>query len=207
MSESKKKTTIILGISLAIAGIHHGFFEILQGNNPTNGTFIESIGPEHRMWVHGNDPAMTLIPNFLFTGITAILIGLAIIFWVIFYIDKKYGPSVFLLLFMFLTLSGGGIGYIPFFILIWIYAKRKNESDWIKQLFPGRSENFLSNLWIIVTWVTAGFFIIGLEISVFGYFPGVSDPDLMLTICWSFLLAALVLINFAYLSAAAIKQP
>jgi hypothetical protein len=56
----------------------HGLFEILQGNNSTNGLFIAAIGDSQKMWTHGNEPAFTLIPNFLLTGIAAMLVGLAV---------------------------------------------------------------------------------------------------------------------------------
>jgi hypothetical protein len=39
-----KGTAVILGTSMAIAGMHHGFFEMFEGNNPANGFFVESIG-------------------------------------------------------------------------------------------------------------------------------------------------------------------
>ncbi len=49
--------------TLAIAGLHHGFFEALQGNRATGGLLIASIGPEprsvavrHRRGVHAARP-------------------------------------------------------------------------------------------------------------------------------------------------------
>jgi hypothetical protein len=42
------------------------------------------------------------------------------------------------------------------------------------------------------------FFIIGLEISVFGYVPGTKDPHTILTVCWAFLFAGFVLMNLTY---------
>ena len=57
----------------------HGFFEILQGNVSTPSLFISAIGESQKMWPHGNEPAFTLIPNFLVTGIAEMLVGLAIV--------------------------------------------------------------------------------------------------------------------------------
>lgn len=193
--------TVILGIALAITGIHHGVFEILQGNTPTNGMLIESIGESHRMWLHGNDPAFTLIPNFLVTGIVTVLVGILIIIWTVFYINRKYGLAGFLILFITLTLTGGGIGFIPFYILTWLYSKRMNkELRWWKNILSANIRKSISNTWLIAAIASAGFLIIGLEISVFGYIPGVTDPEKILTICWSFLFASLLLINYSFIS-------
>ena len=52
-----------LGVLFGISGMSHGFFETLQGNTPTNGLIIFAIGEANRMWIHGNKPAFTLIPQ------------------------------------------------------------------------------------------------------------------------------------------------
>lgn len=70
-----------LGVIFGIGGMGHGFFEVLQGNTVTNGYVIEAIGEANRMWPHGNEPAFTIIPNFLITGIAAMLVGVAVIIW------------------------------------------------------------------------------------------------------------------------------
>jgi hypothetical protein len=64
-----------LGVLFAIGGIDHGFFETLQGNKPTPGLFIRSIGPQQQMWPYGTEDAFTLIPNFLFSGIVSITLA------------------------------------------------------------------------------------------------------------------------------------
>jgi hypothetical protein len=56
------------------------------------------------MWPHGNEPAFTLIPNFLVTGIAAMIVGLIVIVWSLFFVQKQRGPTVFLLLFILLLL-------------------------------------------------------------------------------------------------------
>ena len=102
MNYYNQKTRIsasIIGVLLGIAGfINHGFFEVLQGNTPTNGLFIEAIGKADRFWIHGTEGAFTIIPNFLVTGICVMLISLAIILWSVKYIQVKHGATVFLTL-------------------------------------------------------------------------------------------------------------
>ena len=46
-----RATAATLGVLLGLSGIgNHGIFEIMQGNKPTNGLFIEAIGEAHRFW-------------------------------------------------------------------------------------------------------------------------------------------------------------
>jgi hypothetical protein len=37
-----------MGVTLALAGFHHGFFKAPQGFKPTPGLIIQAIGPKHR---------------------------------------------------------------------------------------------------------------------------------------------------------------
>src|SRR5208283_296635 len=81
MNRATRIIVSTFGVTLGIAGIDHGFFEALQGNVPTPGLFIQAIGPASRMWVYGTEDAFTLVPNFLLTGILAIILSLAIMIW------------------------------------------------------------------------------------------------------------------------------
>jgi hypothetical protein len=124
-----------------------------------------------------------------------------IVIWSTFFITKKYGTTAFLLLFVALTLTGGGIGHIPFFLLVWAYATRINSSlNQRKKKIPSKLRNLLSKTWLCATFMSGAFFIIGLEISVFGYVPNVSDPEKIFSVCWSFLFASLFLINYSYIA-------
>jgi hypothetical protein len=207
MNNPTRIITIVIGVILALSGIHHGFFEILQGNTPTNKLVIQAIGKNYQSWDNG-DEAFTIIPNFLFTGIAAVGVGIFIIIWSIAFVHKKYGRVVFLLLFVLLTFVGGGIGHILFYLLTWAYATRMNKQlHWWKKIMPHGLQNILSKIWIVALVVASICFILGLEISVFGI-PGMTNSDTILAICWSFLLAALIFVNITYISgfAARIKN-
>ena len=77
VNQAVKITVATIGIIFGFGGISHGILEALQGNNPTGGLIIDAIGESHRRWLHGNEPAFTVIPNFLLTGIAAIVTGTA----------------------------------------------------------------------------------------------------------------------------------
>jgi hypothetical protein len=188
MNRATKIIVSTMGAMLGISGINHGFFETQQGNQPTNGLIIQAIGPAKRMWLHGTEEAFTFIPNFLITGILAIMVSLAIIVWSIGFIDKKHGPTVFILLFILLVLVGGGIGQIIFFTVAWVVSTRINHPlTWWRKVLPENFRKILAKLWPVSLTFVSMLFLAALEIAIGGFVPGVNDPEQKLYICWSFL--------------------
>jgi hypothetical protein len=161
----------------------HGYFEILQGNAPTGGLIINAIGEQHRMWPHGSEPAFTLLPTFLVSGMAAIWVSLAIVIWSVGFIHTQHGATVFLLLFVLLSLVGGGIGHMFLFAPGWAFATRINQPlTWWRKVLPEGGRGVLAALW---PWLTAAgslLYLLALEIAVFGYFPGAHDADRVVTI-------------------------
>jgi hypothetical protein len=195
--------TLTVVALLAFAGFEHGMFEALQGNRPTGAPAgIPAIGDDMMWWEHGTEDAFTLIPNFLATGLAAMAVSVFIFFWAAFFVNRKRGVLVLLLLFILLVLVGGGIGFIPFFLLTCAYATRLNRPLrwWRKTLGPG-VRKLLSPLWPWALALTAICWLVAIEIAVFGYFPGLTDADVILYVCWSFLLATMFFINISYISA------
>jgi len=170
----------------------HGFFETLQGNTPTGSMLISAIGEAHRMWPHGNEYAFTLIPNFLITGILAMIVGFSIIIWSVGFVHKKNGPFIYLLLFILLFLVGGGIGQIIFFALAWAVSTRINKPlKWWRKVLPESVRRVLAKLWLWSLIASALLVVLALEIAIFGFVPGVNDPDLILIIMLSSLVVGL----------------
>ena len=200
-NQKTRITASIIGVLLGIAGLmNHGIFEVLQGNTTTNGFFIEAIGKANRFWVHGTEGAFQIIPNFLLTGICVILVSLAIILWSISYIQVKHGSTIFLSLLIVLTLVGGGIGHIILFIPTWAYTTRINKSlNWWKKILPARLRKTLSKLWIYCLVATSISWLIVMELGIFGYFPGQTNPDTVLSIVFIFLFSTVVLTNLTFI--------
>jgi hypothetical protein len=96
------------GAMIGLSAMNHGIFEILQGNRSSPFPIIEAIDPEQRFWAHGAEPALTILPNFLFTGILAVSAGLATIWWSIARLHAKGSGPVFALLCLSLFLFDGG---------------------------------------------------------------------------------------------------
>jgi len=192
--------TMVLGIVFAIAGLHHGFFEALQGNVPTGGWGIASIGEAQRAWEGGSDAAITLIPNFLATGIAAMAVSVLVVLWCLFALRGRHGRTVFLLGFVLLALVGGGIGFILFYVTAWAYATRMGRPlRWWRRVLRPRARAALAGVWPWALGASALLFLAGLEISVSGL-PGTSDPGTIYAVCWGALGAAWVLEHVAYMS-------
>ena len=206
MTFFNKKTRItasVIGVLLGMGGIfNHGLFEILQGNKSTDGFFIEAIGEANRFWVYGTEAAFTIIHNFLITGICVILVGLALIFWSLKYIQIKHGVTVFLALLILLTLVGGGIGHIILFVPTWAFATRINKPlDWWKKVLSAGVRNKLTAIWIYFLVATSVSWLILMELGIFGYFPGQNNPETILNIVFVFLFSSAILASITFICA------
>jgi hypothetical protein len=192
MNRATRIIVSIFGFLLGISGMNHGFFEALQGNTPTNGLIIQAIGQANRMWLHGTEEAFTIIPNFLVTGILAMIVSLVIMIWSVGFVHKKNGPLVFILLFILLFLIGGGVAQVVMFTLAWAVATQINKPlTWWGKVLSENVRRALARLWPVFLTVGSLLFLIALEIAVVGFVPGVNDPEWKLYICWSFLGAGL----------------
>jgi hypothetical protein len=65
MNKAVCTTASLLGISAGIAGLEHGYFELLQGHTRPDGLFIAYIGPPCQPELIWNncEPALTIIPG------------------------------------------------------------------------------------------------------------------------------------------------
>ncbi len=192
MNTATRRIVTTLGIVFAVSGMSHGFFEVLQGNAPTEGMFISAIGQEQRMWEHGNEYAFTLIPSFLVTGVLAIAVSIAVIVWSIRFITTRRGPLVFLLLFVLLFLVGGGVAQVLFFTMTWAVATRINKPlTWWRKVLPPGVRGWLARVWPWTLGVGAALMIGTLWIATTGIVPGVSEADTALAVMLISLLVAL----------------
>lgn len=168
MNRAIRVTVAALGVSAGIASIEHGYFEILQGSARPDALFIVSMGPPCDPEVVWNacEPALTIIPNFLITGILAIIIGILVIIWSLGFIQRKHGGGILFLLSIGMLLFGGGL-FPPFIGLIAsIIASRihKPLARW-RAHADGAVSKILATLypWAIIIYlcIVFGQFIVG----------------------------------------------
>ena len=190
-----------IGIIFGIGGMGHGFFEALQGNTATNGHFIDAIGEANRMWLYGNEPAFTLIQNFLVTGIAAMLVGAAAIIWSAGFMHRQHASLVFLALFILLFAVGGGIAQVIFFMIGWAMSTRIHKPlKWWKRVLPSATLGFLSKLWRPFLIASTLLILYTLQIAVFGFVPGITDPDRISIVMVSTLGIGLLFLVLAFIS-------
>lgn len=94
---------------MALAGIEHGIGEVLQGNAAPGGLVFPSWPDSAFFRSLNGEPALTIIPNLLVTGILAILVSLALLAWVTLFVQRKHGGVVMIVLSFVLLLVGGGL--------------------------------------------------------------------------------------------------
>lgn len=105
MNKAARTTAAALGVSAGIAGLEHGYFEFMQGSSRPGSLFINSMGPpcDPQMVWNRCEPALTIIPDMVVTGVLAMILGLIIVIWSLFFIQRRYGGQVLILLFLLLS--------------------------------------------------------------------------------------------------------
>jgi hypothetical protein len=161
MRKATKTVTSWLGIAAGIAGVEHGYFEILQGNVRPEGLMIFSMGPPCDPEVAWNicEPAMTILPSFLITGILAVILGLAIFVWSVGFVQRKQGGLVLMLLSVALLLFGGGLFPLLIGIIGGAAGTQINKSLTRE---PGGITRFAAKLWpwplvLLLVWLLGQF--------------------------------------------------
>ena len=166
MRKATKTVASWLGIVAGIAGLEHGYFEVLQGSTKPVSLVFPSWGPPcdpEQIW-HACEPAMSILPNFLITGILAMLLSVAVVIWSAGFVQRKHGGLVLILLSIALLLFGGGF-FPPVITLVGGLAGIKINKPLSRQ--PGSITRFAAKLWpwplvVFLAWVLGQF--------PFGYF-------------------------------------
>lgn len=194
----RKATRVMIstfGALVGLIGIEHGIGEALQGNLAPSGIMILSWPSSAFFHILGGEPALTILPNLLMTGILAILFSLAYLVWAVLFVQRKNGGLVLMLLSVAMFLFGGGLFPPVFGIILGAAATRINAplTWWRLHLSPGL-RHFLDELWpwtfgaCVISWL--GMFP---GVTMLSYFFGVEDANLIFTllICmFAFLLLA-----------------
>jgi hypothetical protein len=98
MNKTTKATVSVFGVVAGLAGLEHGVGEMLQGNKAPGGVVIQSWPDSPWFAILNGEPAMTIVPNLLLTGILAILVSLAFLAWASLFVHRKNGGLVLIIL-------------------------------------------------------------------------------------------------------------
>ena len=131
----------------------------------------------------------------------AILVGVVIIVWSIWYLPTKHGRTVYVGLFILSFLVGGGIGQAFFFIPAWAFATRMGKPlNWWKRALPRHSWPCLSNLWKFMLALAVVLMLIGLEMAIFGYFPGDLAVEELMNVNMLFVFGSAILFIISFVA-------
>jgi hypothetical protein len=193
MRNATRITVSAFGALAGLAGMEHGIGEVLQGNTPPDGIMILSWPGSALFRILGGEPAMTVVPNLLATGILTILASLVLLAWVNLFVHRRGGGLVLILLSIVLLPLGGGFGPPMLGIIVGIAATRIDTP-----LIRWRNRHVLVHLW---PWSLAGGLIAWLLLCpgsmLIDYYLGVSNPDLLVGISFLAAFGFLLLTTFA----------
>ena len=149
------------GFMAGIAGLEHGYFEILQGNIRPASLMFASMGPPcvaAKIW-NACEPATTLLPNLLAAGVLTVLLGLLIMVWSAGFVQGTHGGLILILLSAALLLAGGGF-FPPLIGIVGGAAGMQINKPLAGK--PGTITRFASRLWpwpliIFIVWILGQF--------------------------------------------------
>jgi hypothetical protein len=196
-------TASTFGTVAGVAGIEHGIGEVLQGNVAPDGMMILSWPGSELFEILTGEPAMTIVPDLLATGILAILVSLIFLVWATMYVRRKNGGLVLILLSIVMLLVGGGFGPPILGVIVGVAATRINAPlTWWRAHLSIGSRRFLAKVWpwCLVAGVIAWLLVLPGTILLDLFF-GVDDPNLVvpfLTLSAFGLLLLTVFAGFAH---------
>lgn len=134
----------VFGIVIGLAGMEHGLGAARQGAVRPDGMVIQSWPDAAAVEPLAGEPAMTVVPNLLVTGVLAISVGLAIIVWSIWFAGRRHGGLVLVGLSVLLLLVGGGFGPPLMGIIVGLAATRMGSAA---RRAPSRQSERLGRMW------------------------------------------------------------
>ena len=169
---------------VGLMGMEHGIGEILQGSTAPDGLMILSWPDSKFFEILAGEPAMTVIPNLLVTGILAVLVSLVFFVWATLFVERKHGGLVLILLSIPMLLFGGGLFPPVLGILLGVAATRINAplTWWREHLSPG-ARHTLTQLW---PWAFGACLLAWLSmfpgVAILSYFFGINNETLVFTV-------------------------
>jgi hypothetical protein len=140
MMRAARINLAVMGAWMGLAGIEHGIGEMLQGRIVPEGIMIQSW-PEAAFFKSlAGEPAMTILPDVLLTGILAAFFSLVFSLWSVFFARHRYGGAGMMLLAIPMLLFGGGIfppllGFLIGSLALWMqHGRHKTPKTRLERL-------------------------------------------------------------------------
>ena len=181
MKNARRIMLSTFGAVIGLAGIEHGTGEVFQGNTAPVGLMFPSWPNAAFFRSLNGEPAISLVPNLLATGILAIFFSLIFAVWSVGFIQTRRSGWILIGLSIAMLLTGAGIFPPIFGILIGAGASTLHSLPQARRSpAKDRASKILGGLW---PWLFGASLISWLAmipgIPALAYFFGVqnSDPD------------------------------
>jgi len=133
----------VFGLLAALAGMEHGLGEILQGPVAPDGLVFRSWPGNEAFETLGGEPAMTVIPNLLVSGILTVVVAAVFAIWAVTGIQRRHGSLGLIGLSLVLLAVGGGFGPPLLGVILGVGA----SGLMVRSGQPGRTARVLARIW------------------------------------------------------------
>lgn len=198
MRSARQLTLSAMGAIVAAAGFEHGVGEMIQGPVPPPTLMIQS-------WPHSEfyrsldgEPAMTVIPNLLASGVITMVLSVALFVWMIRFVARRRSASVIASLSIALLFAGGGFGPPVLGLILAGAALGANSPlPWWRKRCPPAGRRILAGAWSpLFAACIAAWFAMLVGVPAMAYFFGIDSDALLLAV----LATAVTLLSLALVS-------
>lgn len=127
MNHASRTVTAVFGGLAALAAFEHGVGELQQGSVRPEGVMFPSWPTSPFFRILGGEPAMSLVPNMLVTGILTCLVALALFAVVLRFADHRHAGLTIVAISVALLLVGGGFGPPVLGVIVGLAATRAHS--------------------------------------------------------------------------------
>jgi hypothetical protein len=199
MNNSSRISISAFGVIVAIAGIEHGIGEILQGNHAPGGVFISSWPYSPFFEILTGEPAMTIVPNLLVTGILAILTTISFLLWSTLLLCRENAGIAMILSSIGMLLAGGGMCPPIIGIILGIATLITSTPLHYRRGYqPGENQCALARAWPVMLILSLVIWLwVFPSLPVLGYYYGLTNPYVVVVLSFSALITLLLTLYFA----------
>ena len=142
------------GVLAGVGGLVHGIGEVLQGRGSPGGIVFESWTTGGIARNLGGEPAMSLVPDLLVSGLLTLGASVAVAWWAVRFADHRYGGRGLAGLSVLMLLVGGGfgppvLGLLAALLLGAANRSRHHAATWAR----GRAGESLAAAWPTLFWL------------------------------------------------------
>ncbi len=180
------------GLLAGIGGFVHGIGEVLQGSGAPEGVVFDSWATGGIADNLGGEPAMSLVPDLLVSGVLTLAVSVAVAVWAVRFAGRRYGGRGLAAGSLLMLLVGGGFGPPVLGLLAALVLGAANRARHRTPTWPhGRVGHALAAAWPTLFWLClADYAFLALGSVVAGI---VLDVDISAAFVYGLFLAVLAM--------------